>query len=87
MPRIRRTNRFDRDYANLPARIQDVTEAKLVLLARSPRHPSLRLKRVRSSADVWEISITMEYRATLRFGAEGEIILRRVGPHKLLDRP
>ena len=87
MLRIRRTDRFDRDFGKLPKGIQQAAEAKLRILAHSPRHPSLRLKRVRSTADVWEISITMEYRATLQFGAEGDIILRRVGPHKLLERP
>jgi len=34
----------------------------------------------------WEISVTMQYRIT--FDIEGEeYVLRKIGPHDILDRP
>lgn len=59
---------------------------------RPPRYePALRVKRVRSSRDVWELTFAPDGRATFRYGEEvvGEphIVWLRVGDHSILDAP
>jgi hypothetical protein len=51
----------------------------------------LRVKRVKSTADVWETSWAPNGRATFQYGAEvvpGEpnVVWRRVGDHSILDQ-
>ena len=87
MLEIHFTAGFWRDYYRLPREVQRRADHKIELFALSPRHPSLRLKRVRGSEDKWEISITMQYRATLVFVDEDHAVLLRIGTHKVLDRP
>jgi hypothetical protein len=53
--------------------------------------PRLRVKRVKSTAEVWEMSWAPNGRATFQYGAEvvpGEphIVWRRVGDHSILDQ-
>ena len=77
---------FDRDYARLPQRIQERAEKQLALLFTNSRHPSLRIKKMEGWDDIWEGRITRDYRFT--FTIEGDrYILRRIGPHRILDNP
>jgi addiction module RelE/StbE family toxin len=79
------TPRFDKLFRKLPKRIREETYEKLALLTNDLAHPSLRAKRMQG-ADIWEISITMNYRLT--FEVDGErVILRRIGTHDVLRRP
>ena len=83
--RIRRTARFKKDYQGLPAVLQQRVDAKLRMLLRDPRHPSLRVHRVRGIEGLWELSVTMNYR--LLFEAETRCyVLLAVGPHRIVDR-
>ena len=82
MVKIRRTNSFLKDYRTLPADIQDRVDKQLTLLLENPRHPSLRLKKLKGT-DTFEIRITKGYRLTLRY-ANKVLELRRVGTHDLL---
>ncbi len=80
------TPRFERLFRNLPKQIRERTYATLALYAENPTHPSLRLKRVKGSPGIWEISVTMNYRIT--FQVEGErVLLRRIGTHGILRQP
>ena len=80
------TPSFERLFRRLPKRIRDETYDKLALYLEDPAHPSLRVKRVRGTARIWEMSITMNYRLT--FEAEGErVMLRRIGTHDVLRQP
>lgn len=81
--RYTRTNRFKRDYKKLDPGVQKILEKKLLLLVENPSHPSLRMKRVRRTRSIWEVSITKQYRMTFQ-PLQDEIILRRVGSHKIL---
>ena len=87
MIELQRTRRFDRDYGRLPARIREAAALKLNVLAHSPRHPSLRLKRIKGSEAYWEMSITMQYRVVLEFVSEDHVVLLRIGTHKIIDKP
>ena len=60
--KVRRTNRFKKDYQNLPEAIQRRVDAKLRFLLRDARHPSLRVHKVQGVEGLWEFSVTMNYR-------------------------
>jgi mRNA-degrading endonuclease RelE of RelBE toxin-antitoxin system len=83
---IQTTRPFDRDYARLPEDIKDRADKQLALLLTNPHHPSLRLKRVRGTDDIWEARITRGYRMTLTIAGD-TFILRRIGVHDVLRQP
>lgn len=80
------TERFRRLFRRLPKRIREATYEKLTTYLDDPSHPSLRIKRVKGTARIWEMSITMNYRVTFEL-KDDRIILRRVGTHDILRRP
>jgi mRNA interferase RelE/StbE len=84
--RVQTSRLFDQDYSRLPGNIKDRTDKQLALLMENPRHPSLGLKKVRGTDDIWEARIARGYRMTLTI--VGDIyILRRIGAHDVLRRP
>jgi len=74
------TKSFQKDYERLPQHIQRQTDRKLELLLTNPRHPSLRTKKVRGEIrghrDVFEGSISMNYRFIFRIEGECYVLLR-----------
>ena len=80
------TRPFDRDYAELPEEIKERVEKQLALLLSNPRHTSLRLKRIRGTADIWEVRVSLSYRLTLQLAGD-TYLLRRVGPHDVIEQP
>ena len=79
------TNRFKRDYKKLPATIQELTDKQLRFLVQDLSHPSLRVKKVRKYKNIFEGSITMDYRFLFQITSEGYILLR-VGKHDILEK-
>ncbi len=82
--RIRRTKSFLSDYQSLPAVIRSRVDKQLTVLLENPRHPSLRLKKLKGT-DKFEVRITKGYRLTFRY-SDQILELRRVGTHDLLKR-
>ncbi len=83
--KVQRTDRFKKDYQKLPSDIQRQVDQKLRFLIRDPRHPSLRIHKLRGVEGLWEFSVTMNYRVL--FEIEGEYyVLLGVGPHRVVDR-
>jgi mRNA-degrading endonuclease RelE of RelBE toxin-antitoxin system len=83
--KVRRTDRFKKDYQKLPSDIQRRVDQKLRFLIRDPCHPSLRIHKLRGVEGLWEFSATMNYRVL--FEIEGEYyVLLGVGPHRVVDR-
>ncbi len=68
----------------LPPHIRKQTDRKLRYLATDITHPSLRIKRVRKYKEVFEGSITKDYRFLFQITPEGYILLR-IGTHDILD--
>lgn len=68
--KIQYTNPFLREHERLPQQIQRQFERKLRLFSENPRHPSLRIKKVKGEVrgyqNVYEGSITMKYRFIFR---------------------
>jgi len=83
---VQTTRPFDRDYARLPEEIKERVDKQLTLLLTNPRHPSLGLKKIRGTEDIWEVRISRGYRMTLQVAGD-TYILRRIGPHDILERP
>lgn len=80
------TARFDRLFRRLPKAVRDATYEKLAAYLENPAHPSLRVKRIRGTDRIWEMTITMSYRLTFEVAGE-KAILRRIGTHDILKRP
>ena len=88
---------FAREFARLPrdqARAFRQAVAKLVNALSDGRDlpTSLRVKRVRGTRDIWEMTFSGDGRATFRYGTEqkaGEthIVWLRVGGHEIFSRP
>jgi len=81
--KVQTTRPFDRDYAGLPDAVKTQVDKQIALLLSNPRHPSLRLKRMRGTEGIWEARVSRGYRMTLNIA--GDIfILRWVGAHDIL---
>ena len=80
--KIRRTASFLKDYRSLPPEIQKRIDKQIVLLIENPKHPSLRMKKLKGT-NIWELRITKGYRMTLKY-VEDFLELRRVGTHDIL---
>ncbi len=84
--KLQTTRLFDRDYAGLSEDLKERVEKQLALLLLNPRHPSLRLKRIRGTADIWEVRVSRSHRLTLQLAGD-TYLLRRVGAHEVFERP
>lgn len=78
------TEPFEEDLRALPAPLQKRTLGKLALPKANLVNPSLRVKKMRGRKGIYEASVNMNYRLLFRVDGE-DLILERVGPHKILD--
>jgi hypothetical protein len=77
---VRSTRRFDRSYANAPARIRKLFDQKLIFLLQNLRHPSLRAKKYDEAQDIWQARVNGGWRFYFRI--EGDIYyLIDIVPH------
>jgi mRNA-degrading endonuclease RelE of RelBE toxin-antitoxin system len=81
------TKPFIKDYKGLPEQIQKQADKQISLLLPDFRHPSLWAKKMEGAkGDIWEASVTMNYRFT--FQIEGDtVVMRRIGSHDILRTP
>jgi hypothetical protein len=71
----------------MPVEIQKTFEAKLLIMQQNMKHPSLRIKKMKGTGNIYEGSITMKYRFTFEH-IEGGVLLRNIGMHDdALDNP
>jgi len=84
--KLARTARFARDFRSLPLQIQHRAAKQLQLLIDNPRHPSLRIKKMEGTHDIWEGRITKGYRFTFQVHQDS-YLLRRIGTHDILTAP
>jgi mRNA interferase RelE/StbE len=75
------TERFRKSALELDAATRDKLKKQIGLLASDPRHPSLRVKKIKGTGSIFEARVDHDIRFTFEFGAQHEIILRVVGPH------
>jgi len=85
--KFQRTERFKRSYKKLDPEKQEQIKAAIIRMAASLSHPSLRIKRIQGTSDIWEASPTMGLRITFQL-SDDLIILRNCGEHdKTLKKP
>ena len=72
--------------ARLPKEMREAFYEKLELFMENPYHPSLRVKQIKGTDAIWEMSITMKYRATFMIHPH-EVFFRKIGPHDVLKSP
>jgi mRNA-degrading endonuclease YafQ of YafQ-DinJ toxin-antitoxin module len=70
----------------LPAEVSELTLDKLALFQANENHPSLRIKKIKGTRDIWEMSVSMNYCLTFQIDQE-RITLRRIGTHDILRDP
>jgi len=85
MKEVRFSKTFNKQFIKLPREIQDRWREKIKLFLVDRGHPSIRLKKLKGS-DIWEISITMDYRATFEIVSD-YIYFRKIGIHEILKNP
>lgn len=81
-----RTERFLKDFKQLPADVQERTAKALALFDRNFRHPSLQVKKMEGAPGIWELRVSDNYRITFQRFEKG-VLLRRIGTHNVLRHP
>ena len=74
------TPRFVHAHRRLGSDARVRADKALRLLMSNPRHPSLRLKKMHSAQDVWEIRVDRDHRMTLRIEKDC-YVMRNIGKH------
>ncbi|MDT8900400.1 type II toxin-antitoxin system YafQ family toxin [Anaeroselena agilis] len=91
MPKISRSDRFIKELQKLVGKgvltIEQV-EKFLRLIEENPRHPSLRIKKIQGTADIFEASVNMSIRVSFQYIKPDTVYLRNIGEHDMtLKRP
>jgi mRNA interferase RelE/StbE len=81
--KLRPTERFAKDYARLPQRLQDRVDKALGLLLENPGHPSLQIKKIKGHENRWEGRVNLLYRFVFSIERDAYLLLR-IGTHDLL---
>ncbi len=61
------TRRFEKDYASLPPSVQNAVDKKLRIFIADRAHPSLRIKKMEGTQEIWEMRVSKNYRITFQF--------------------
>ncbi|MBM3305942.1 MAG: hypothetical protein FJY79_08390 [Candidatus Aminicenantes bacterium] len=79
--RLTLTERFRKSALELDPDVREKLKKQLGLLASDPRHPSLRIKKIKGTGSIFEARVDRDVRFTFEYGGKHEIVLRVVGPH------
>jgi plasmid maintenance system killer protein len=72
----RRTERFDKDIREAPARVQkDFEKHTLRHLLRDLRHPSLRAKKYDETRDIWQARVNRDWRFYFQIDGDTYVLL------------
>ena len=80
------TPRFKKHFKTLSTQEKKQLKNKLTLLSENPSHPSLRVKRIQGTDDLYECSVNMDVRIIWYYEGDTMIILLDVGHHDILYR-
>lgn len=76
---------FSKRYYALPPDIRKRFDEKIQLFMENPHHPSLRVKKMAGTENIWEASLSKNYRWTFEWTKE-LIKLRLIGTHDILKK-
>ncbi len=84
--KLKPTTHFKRTLKKLPPELTQQVKKALRLLQENPSHPSLRTKKYKSIAGVWESSVNMNNRILWEYDEVEKtiIILLAIGEHNIL---
>lgn len=80
------TPRFQKHFKALTVQEKKQVKARLVQLAENPAHPSLRVKRIQGTRDLWECSVNMDIRIIWYYEGDQIIVILDIGHHDILTR-
>ena len=80
------TQTFIQLYQKLPSEVQQHVKKTLTLLQTNPTYPSLRHRKMAGQVDIYEVSVSMQYRITYQKIGD-TAYLRKVGTHDILRQP
>ena len=87
--KFRKSKRFDKSFKDLPLEIQEKARKAFSLFRNQPHypfHPSLMVKKIRGTDDIWEGRIDRFYRFTFEIIREDDELIyyfRNIGPHDI----
>lgn len=82
---VRRLKSFAKDYQGLSSEERTKVEKTLEILFENPRHPSLQVKRIQGTRNLWEARVDLKRRITFQW--EGNLLLiRRIGFHNIIQK-
>lgn len=80
------SDRFKKSYKKLTVREQKLVQDKIMILSENPLHPSLRVKRIKGTVDLFECSVNMDIRVIWYYEGDEIILLLDVGHHDILNK-
>ena len=80
------SERFKKSYKKLTLREQKLVQDKVMILSENPMHPSLRVKRIKGTVDLYECSVNMDIRVIWYYEGDEIILLLDVGHHDILNK-
>lgn len=77
---FRRSKRFERNFRKLPQEVKDVfyKQLKKFFSSHPNLHPSLRVKGVQGKKGIYEMTVSMDIRATFEYTENG-VLFRNIG--------
>lgn len=74
------TERFKRAYNSLPDDLKQQVKEALRKMASDLRRPSLHVKKIKGTRNIWEVRVSLDCRLTFNT-VKDRIVLRNVGKH------
>lgn len=84
MLQITFTDRFQKHYKNLTDIEKKQFKNKLAIFSENPMHPSLYVKRIQGTPDLFEFSVNMDIRVIWFYEGEQLVALVDIGHHDIL---
>jgi mRNA interferase RelE/StbE len=85
--KVAHTKNSRRDFQKLSSDLQEIAEKQFKIFINNPTHPSLGIKKIQGTEDIWEGRITKSIRFSFEIYKDIYII-RRIGRHdEVLGRP
>lgn len=75
---------FEREYKKLPAKIQDLAEAKEALFIKDPFDPRIKTHKLAGNLKgFWSFSVSYSHRIIFEFLDNGDVRFHDIGPHDI----
>lgn len=84
MLQVTYTDRFRKHYKKLSDQEKNQFKQKLALFVSNPYHPSLRVKRIQGTNDLFEFSVNMDIGVIWFYEGEQLVALVDIGHHDIL---